>query len=214
MKERDSARIGQLPPEEASRADSPIYTAAGLNNEFRQSEILTNLSQFTYDSTAGNVSYIVHEHSIILMQDCDLLWDYEARREGRDPYLNGILIYEAEPVERGRARLQGSDIWRRVRDNREERYHFLEAVPKEQDSLSEGLPGLIVDFRRFFTLSVVEIARQCSEPDGAKRRCRLEAPYREHLQSRAAFYLQRVMLPRPHTSTWAPAGSGRHPGDD
>jgi hypothetical protein len=32
----------------------------------------------------------------------------------------------------------------------------------------------------------------------AVRRSRLEVPYREHLQCRAAFYFQRVTLPTPH----------------
>jgi hypothetical protein len=34
--------------------------------------------------------------------------------------------------------------------------------------------------------------------NGAQRRCRLLVPYREHLQSRLAFYLQRVAIPEPH----------------
>jgi hypothetical protein len=40
-----------------------------------------------------------------------------------------------------------------------------------------------------------EIYRQCTENDGAKRRCRLESPFREHLQIRAGYYFQRVALP-------------------
>jgi hypothetical protein len=57
---------------------------------------------------------------------------------------------------------------------------------------------MMLDFKRCFSLPAKEIYRQTALPDGAKRRCRLEMPYREHLQSRAAFYLQRVTLLLPH----------------
>src|SRR5260370_13788987 len=131
------------------------------------------------------------------MQDCDLLWDYEGRRQGV-PQLNEVRVYEAETIEQFRPKLRGSDVWRRVRENREERYHFLEAIPKEQDILNQGIPDLAIDFKRFFTMPAVEIERQIGHENGAKRRCRLEMPYREHLQARAAFYFLRVMLPQPH----------------
>jgi hypothetical protein len=59
---------------------------------------------------------------------------------------------------------------------------------------------MILDFKRCFTLPAHDIYRQINPSAGgsARRRSRLEMPYREHLQSRAAFYLQRVTLPLPH----------------
>ncbi len=98
-----------------------------------------------------------------------------------------------------RAKGIGRDIFKRIRQNKDDRYHFLEAIPPELDRQRQGLPQLIVDFRKYFTLPSDEIFRQCSfSKNPAMRRCRLEMPYREHLQSRAAFYLQRVMLPLDH----------------
>jgi hypothetical protein len=136
-------------------------------------------------------------YAIIISQDCDLLWDYEAKIANERRDLNGVLIYETESVADVRAKLAGGDILRRIRRHGEERYHFLSPVNANFDLLGEGLPELIVDFRRFYTLPADEIYRQCAieGPNGAKRRCRLDGPYREHLQVRAAFYLQRVALP-------------------
>jgi hypothetical protein len=108
-----------------------------------------------------------------------------------------VLIFEAEPWDSVRAKIRGGDLWKPVGQNKSDRYHFLQAVPSELDLAGEGLPALVVDFKRFFTLPATEIERQIANGE-ARRRCRLLSPYREHLQSRIAFYLQRVGLPEPH----------------
>jgi hypothetical protein len=170
-----------------------------LTAELRQSEIISNLIQYEVNSETTQAPGRKHDYAIVIMQDCDLLWDRERRNEGKPGTLNGILLYEAESLEQFRLKLpKGSDIWKRIRQNSDERYHVLEAAPPEQDTLGSGIPELAIDFKRLFTMSVEEIERQLASSDQATRRCRLLAPYREHLQARAAFYLQRVMLPLPH----------------
>lgn len=136
----------------------------------------------------------MHYFAIILSQGCDLLWDYEAAAKGESAELNGVLVYELEPAEKARAKIKGKDIWKRIRQNKDERYHFLEAAPAALDLCREGLPDLMLDFKRCFSLPAKEIYRQTAQPNAAKRRCRLEMPYREHLQG----YLQRVTLLLPH----------------
>jgi hypothetical protein len=175
---------------------SSPYTKEGIARELRQSEIITDVLQFTYKPIENLAEERLHRHTIILSQDCDLLWDYEARARGEPGDLNGVLVYELEPASEMRAKVpQGRDIWKRLIQNKDERYHYLVEIPKLYDTLKEGLPSLIIDFKRFFTLAPEEIYRQVALPNGAKRRCRLEVPFREHLQSRAAYYLQRVGLP-------------------
>jgi hypothetical protein len=175
----------------------PAYTTSDMTRELRQSEIITGLVQFTYDPIADEAIATPHPYAIVLSQDCDLLRDYEDRNGGRPTTLNGILVYELEPVAEIRSKLSGGDILRRIKRHSEERYHLLEPVSAELDLLGLGLPELVIDFRRCYTMPPGEIYRQCmlDTAEGAKRRCRLETPYREHLQSRAAFYLQRVALP-------------------
>src|ERR1700731_1838495 len=53
---------------------------------------------------------------------------------------------------------------------------------------TEGLPDMMLDFKSCFTLLVKEIYRQSTIAGGAKRWCRLEMPYREHLQSRGVLF--------------------------
>jgi hypothetical protein len=163
----------------------------------RQAEIISGLVQYEVNSATGEAPNVTHEFCIILSQDCDLLRDYESRRAGNAAVLNGVLIYEAEIIEQFRPKFN-SGLWKPVRNNVDERYHLLEEVPVEKDLAGGGIPSLGIDFRRFFTMPSEEIERQCAAGGGAVRRCRMEAPYREHLQARAAFYLQRVMLPLRH----------------
>jgi hypothetical protein len=135
----------------------------------------------------------------VLTQDCDLLWDYQELQKGNNGSLNELLVYEAEAADNIRAKIpSGRDAWTRVFKNRDDRYHFLEEIPKGLDVVAEGLPALVIDFKRYFTISPRELYRQCELAHGARRRCRLQLPYREHLQNRAAFYFQRVTLPLPH----------------
>jgi hypothetical protein len=137
-----------------------VYTTDELDRELRQAEIITNLHQFTYDTNVSEVVQTLHTYTIVVSQDCDLLWDYQAKINNQRRDLNGVLIYEAESVAEIRARLAGGDILRRIRRHGEERYHILNSATANLDLLGEGLPELIVDFRRFFTLPADEIYRQ------------------------------------------------------
>jgi hypothetical protein len=177
----------------------PVYCTDGLDKEFRQSEIVSRVAQYDYDGGTGRISEVYHQYVIVANQDCDLLWDREARDQGKPGDLNGLIVYEAEPAFDMKAKLaQGRDIWARVIQNKDERYHYLEAVPAELDLVGQGIPPLILDLKRCFTLPVPELHRQCRTLHGAQRRCRLETSFRDHLQSRIAFYLQRVTLVRQH----------------
>lgn len=172
-----------------------VYVKDGLSRELRQGEIVSGLIQFTFDPVEGVVSRTTHSFSVILNQDCDLLRDFEAAEAKKNRQLNGVLIFEAEASANAKKGLAGGDIFRRVQSHREDRYHLLPPVPADYDLQNEGLPELMVDFRRFFTMPADEVLRQCRQADGAKRRSRLNMPFREHLQNRLGSYFQRVALP-------------------
>lgn len=175
-----------------------IYGRALAGREFRQGEILSDVSQFVFDQPSVEITEILHPYVIIASQDCDLLWDFESRKDNKGAQLNGILLYEAHDALKYRAQVPGSDIWKRIIQNKDERYHALESAAADFDLKEIGIPDLIVDFKRFFCLSPDQLSLQCSPGGGADRRCILEMPFREHFQSRAAFYMQRVSLPSPH----------------
>jgi hypothetical protein len=185
--------------DDAGGMSSPVYTKVDLNGELRQGEILTSVVQNIYNQSSGEVDAISHPFVVVASQDCDLLQDFNKRRDMGQSTINGILLYEAEPTSIIRPKLApGSEYWKIVKGNTNDRYHALEKVPKQLDNLGIGLPDLIIDFKRFFSLTAAELTFQTTQEDAAARRCRLETPYREHFQARLAFYFSRVALPRGH----------------
>jgi hypothetical protein len=176
-----------------------IYTIVGMDREVRQGEIISNVTHHAFaiksDGTDGfdtrKVGFVV-----AMTQDCDLLRDYDARRGGQSGVISGVLLYEAEHASAGRSRFGiNTADWRKVSGHNMERFHLLRGSPPDCDLELVGIPDLLIDFRRHFTIRPEELERQISLDDGACRRCRIDTPYREHLQTRAAFYFQRVALP-------------------
>jgi hypothetical protein len=151
------------------------------------------------------LDYVNHPFAIVLTQDCDLDQDWKARHAGTElgpsvsqGGLPTILFAEMNTAESLRGRVGASDLWKRVRQNKDERYQFLESVPPDEEALSEGLPELGVDFKRYFTIQRDEAYKRIEEQ--ARRRCRLVSPYLEHLTTRFCYYQFRVALPEDHRS--------------
>jgi hypothetical protein len=138
----------------------------------------------------------------VLTQDCDLENDFKTRSKksesgvSAEGVLPNVLLCEVITVAALRITAPGSDVWRKVKANKDERYHVLESAAAWADALKEGLPPLGIDFKRYFTIPTDELYFQIGS--GAKRRCRLISPYREHLSTRFSAFLARVALPLPH----------------
>ncbi len=137
-----------------------------------------------------------HPLAIVISQDCDLDWDFNARREGAAQHklVANVLFCEIQPLEEMRPALRdagiNSELWRRILRNEDARFHILDAVTGEQDAAGEGLPGLGVDFKRFFTLPTDEVyARLIVE---AQRRCVLERVRAIDICHRFAHFHSRV----------------------
>lgn len=179
-----------------------MYTTEGMARELRQCEVMSDVVQHIFDATDNGTLFRRMPYVIILAQDCDLLRDYDSRTAGGPDVMNGVLLYEMETEAQARAddRPGGkinTGIWRQIEGHNHERYHCLASITAALDLAGLGTPRLLIDFRRYFTIPARELERQINLPDGAKRRCRVDTPYREHLQGRAAFYFQRVTLPDP-----------------
>lgn len=189
-----------------------IYRASqvGTGVCLRQGEILSNLIRFRIDlATLGTESVglttVIHELAVILTQDCDLEQDFKVR--GTDPLSNkripNVLFANVSAAEalRGTPQTTGIDskMWKRISQNKDERYHFLQKVTPEADALQQGLPELGMDFKRYFNIPTDEVYKRI-EINEAKRRCVLQSPYLEHLSSRFAYFLSRVALPEDHFS--------------
>lgn len=192
--------------------DARIYRRADAGGPLRQGEILSDLRRFRIDPSsvaedAPAVIAVLYPLVIVLTQDCDLT--QQGRPEaGSDPHLPCILLTEVTTAESLRNQKDvNTAAWKLIRQNREERYHFLEAVPPDCDATGAGLGELALDFKRYLAVPTDEIyalldSRLCH------RRTVLECPYMEHLCHRFGTYLGRIALPRPHHSTPAEGSAG------
>ncbi len=154
-----------------------------------------------------------HENSItfsfviVLTQDCDLEWDYKTRDKlpetsNNDKHLQSILIcpgYLAEQVREGthlselgfRMQSWNSTLWGPIKKNQNERFHFLEADARND------MPDLVLDFKRFYTISREEIYAVYK----TKYKISVNTLFREDISQRFANYLSRIGLPSLRSKT-------------
>jgi hypothetical protein len=191
-------------------ASSEIYSVSDAGRLW-QGEIVSDIVEYRILAPDGvsddlNVEPVTHPVAIVLSQDCDLEWDYRARRADAEDakQIPNVLFCEVIDAEtfRGRRDIK-SDIWRRIKNNSDERYAFLESIPVDQDALGMGLPDLGVDFKRYFALPTPEVYSQI-ESGTASKRSRLRSPYLEHFCSRFFRFQARVALPREHGQAQTP----------
>jgi hypothetical protein len=186
-----------------------IYRVADIGQGLclRQGEILSNLIRIRLDlqtlgTNSPGIISVTHPYAVVVSQDCDLEQDFKARQgiNKEDKLIADILFCQVATAEqlRGTTGIT-SEMWKRISQNKDERYHFLQKVEPACDALREGLPELGIDFKRYFTISTDEVYRRI-EIGEAKRRCVLVSPYLEHLSSRFAHFLSRVALPEDHFS--------------
>ena len=178
----------------------------GADSRLAQGEFISDLVHAHIDpSTLGNpqifLSMKTHPYALVLSQGCDLEQDFRARRGlvMADKMVPTVLFCEVELASKIKQYVRKSDAWNRLERNIDERYHFFQKVDKEDDAVSEGLPELGVDFKRFFAIPTGEVYHRIKSGE-AKRRCCLRSPYLEHFCRRFANFLSRVALPEPHSS--------------
>lgn len=174
------------------------FVASLQNSELRQAEVLSGITRFDFNSEDKVAQPVLLPFCITLNQDCDLLQDYNDRKNGGRGVLAHILLAEAQLGASVKARTD-NDLWRRISQNQDVRYQTFSAVSEADDLSGVGLDCLVVDFRSIFSVPSDEVYRQLVQP--GHRRCSLADLYRENFQSRVASYLSRVMLPEPHKYT-------------
>jgi hypothetical protein len=196
----------------------------------RQGEIINNLFEFrlqmsevkSIDDVRKTAKFdpIIHPYVIVVSQDCDLEWDYKARSEkaSEDKLLTHILfcaLFTLDEV-RSRSGLK-SELWKRVRQNQDERYHHLDEallISAEQCTnefvadihkmstedfhkkygTGEIVPELIADFKTTFSLPN-EFAYWLVSTGQANRKGALFPPYLEDFMHRLYSFLGRVATP-------------------
>lgn len=197
------------PNERSSSADASqeakIYVPSPTSGPLRQGEILSNVVQarLRLDTIGAERELVVdlptHPYAVVLNQDCDLESDFRERGLSSSGSLPSILFCEMEPAEILKKKVPpGSQFWKWIRQNKNERYQVLQAINGNEDAQGQGIPSLGVDFRRFFTAPTDEIYKRLKSE--IKRRAILVGPYAQHLTSRFCAFHSRVPLPVDHSN--------------
>lgn len=185
-----------------------MFAPSPTEGAFHQGEILSDVIQVRVRVAsmgqfldALELEEEEHPFAVVLTQECDLDWDHKARLSEMDAnqrllkQLPNVLLCELFPETTIRPRIKGSDIWKRITSNQDERYHRIPSVPANADCVAQGLPMLIADFKRVFTIPTDELYHRLSL--GLRRRVTLRIPFVQDLSNRYASYCLRVALPEP-----------------
>ncbi len=145
------------------------------------------------------VERVVYEYAVVVSQACDLTQQFKSHAN-EPPALPEILFCQVATAESLRATPNlVTEMWKRIKINKDERYQFLENIPPELDACGTGLPEFGIDFKKYFTIPTEEVYRRI-ELGHTKRRSVLCSPYCEHLSSRFSYFLGRIGLPEDHRS--------------
>ncbi len=192
-----------------------MFSPSSAEGAFHQGEILSDVVQLCVlvnslspDSEGLEFEEVLHPFAVVLTQECDLDWDFKARNYERDEnkrqlkLVPNLLLCEVFPEATIRPKIKGSEIWRRIVNNQDERYHQVPAVPASADLRSEGLPALIADFKHLFAIRTDELYHRLGT--GLGRRAIIQVPWVLDLSSRYGYYCHRVALPDPQGAPTIP----------
>jgi len=178
------------------------------SGELRQGEILSNVwvhravAPARELREAPDVDQHHHPIAVVLHSDCDLLQDFNARRAGaaenRDPHwsersiVTQVLMCDAFVVDELRNRGASKDLWARIKNNQDERYHRLEFDPIAVTGTQ--LSELLLDFRKAFMVHTPDVYAALVA-DGIVRHGYVPPVYLHDLMQRFFSYHARVGLP-------------------
>ncbi len=159
------------------------------------------------DRPSIDISLVYHPKIVILTPDCDLLTDFSARREAPPNNQNEFArresrllqhihccdLYEEQEIRSTRG--LSSDLWRRVRQNQDERYHCLPSGPVEGEDAIEH-PTFFLDFKRLFSIPTEFLYESINAGD-VERQGVLPAIWVHSLIQRYYAFHSRVGVPDP-----------------
>lgn len=177
----------------------------------RQGDIIENveyIESVTENDGIIQVSRIVFPLVVVLTQDCDLTWDYEARKKestNQDKYLMSVIVaplYNYEHFVEGKhltelgqemamiSRNESKTDNKNLRQNETPRYHYLD--------FDQTIPivNSVIDFKHYFSVNVQHF--QNHKKDNFV--CSVSEMFRERISQRFANYLSRIGLPDIGTS--------------
>lgn len=172
----------------------------------RQGDLITNVEHIESvfeENGVISVSRIIFPLIIVLTQDCDLTWDYDARikkSSNQDKFLLSVIVaplYNYEHFLDGEhlsdlnqqmakiSRNKDKTDNKNLRQNETPRYHYLDF------DASVPIVNSVIDFKHYFTVNVEQL-RMHKQTNFV---CSVSEIFREHISQRFANYLARIGLP-------------------
>ena len=151
-----------------------------------------------------SIDWIAHPISIVITADCDLLGDHRARQAlpltGRAEeqrlarQLDNVTLcrlYSESDLKENRF---DSDVWKRVRQNQDVRYH---AIPMPDIPSFKEWPILYLDFTKTFMMQSQHMRRSIQRNE-IRRTSPIKQPWLQDLVNRWAHFHGRVCVPDPN----------------
>lgn len=192
------------------------YAVTPISGALRQGEILGDIwiHRPLYppiDNTEGS-SFEVHSDyhplMVIMSPDCDLEQDFKVRfpnpqdqeqyqsvtvDESLPAIIPQVLLCDLYEESEIRPRIPGSDVWKRVRQNQDERYHHFEAAPIGNPTQRE-FSALYLDFKKSLSLPTYSLYEGLRVKK-VQRITLIPPVYIHQLLHRFYGFLSRVALP-------------------
>ena len=177
----------------------------------RQGEILSGIQEFKPEHPGEPISLgsleptftpVNHPLAIVITPDCDLLTDFLARQSPVQEIFSARLLqhihccdlYEKKEIRDSYS--LNSNLWRRVTQNQNERYHRIPSGKvADQDDLEH--PALYMDFKRMFTMPT-EFLYGCLATWEVERLGIIPPIWIHDLIQRYFAFHSRIGVPDPH----------------
>jgi hypothetical protein len=154
------------------------------------------------------IALIDHEKTMVVTPDCDLLSDFLARQELLEanapnyieklqsrllPHTQCCDLYEGSVIRQTRG--LNAELWKRVRQNQDERYHCIPAGEAESASTTRVQhPTLFLDFKGLFSIPT-EFLYKCLISSKVERAGIVPDPWIHQMASRCFNFHGRVCIP-------------------
>jgi hypothetical protein len=160
------------------------------------------------DDADFRIALVDHEKTMVITPDCDLLHDFSARQELLEasdpehikrlqsrllPHIQCCDLYEESVIKQTRS--LRSELWKRVRQNQDERYHRIPEGEVEPAGMTgDQHPPLFLDFKGLFSIPT-EFLYISLRSNRVERQGVVPSPWVHHIASRCFNFHGRVCVP-------------------
>ena len=164
--------------------------------------------RLAHGSESASYTVVRHERIVVISPDCDLLNDFYNRfredigqlgetqeRRRQSQLLSHVLCCDVYVKEEIRPSVAGSDIWKRVEGNQDERFQRIPGGIQANGTGNEH-PEFFLDFKRVFSLPATLLYGSL-ESGRTTREGSIPPPWIHSLADRLFGFQGRVCLPDP-----------------